>query len=68
MAALRSEMELGHPFWDVGVMVENAASLIGPAGEPLTMSRRERPTKLQRVGIISVVRLWGDVMELLTRV
>ena len=32
------------------------------------MSPRERPTELQRVGISSVVRLWGTVVELRARV
>ena len=68
VAATRSEMVLGHPSRDVGVNVENTSSPIGPAGEPLEMSPRERPTELQRVGISSVVRLRGAVVELRARV
>ena len=55
--ATRSEMVSGRPSQGVGVNVANAASLIGPAGEPLEMSPGERSIELQRVGISSVVRL-----------
>ena len=65
---MTSEMELGHPSRDAGVNAENTASPIGPAGEPLEMSPRERPTELQRAGISSVVRLRGAVVELRARV
>ena len=68
VAATRSEMVLGRPSRDAGIDVENAASPIGPAGEPLEMSPGERPTELQRAGISSVVRLRGVVVELRARV
>ena len=68
VAAIRSEMVSGRPSRDAGVNVENAASPIGPAGEPLEMSPSKRPTKLQRAGISSVVRLWGAVVELRARI
>ena len=47
----KSEMVSGRPSRDSGVNTENAASPIGPAGEPLEMSPGERPTELQRAGI-----------------
>ena len=68
MAATRSEMEIGRPSRGAGVNAENATSLIGLAGEPLQISPRERLGELQRVGISSVVRLWGAVVELRARV
>ena len=68
VAATRLEMVSGRPSRDSGVNAENAASPIGLAGEPLEMSHGERPTELQRVGISSVVRLWGAVVELRARV
>ena len=68
VVATRSEMVSGRPSRGAGVNAENAASPIGPAGEPLEMSLGERPTELQRVGISSVVRLWGAVVELRARV
>ena len=46
VAATRSEMVSGRPSRDAGIDVENAASPIGPAGEPLEMSPGERPTEL----------------------
>ena len=68
VAVTRSEMVSGHPSRDVGVNTKNAASPIGPAGEPLEMSLGERPTELQRVGINSVVRLRSAGVELRARV
>ena len=68
VAATRAEMVLGHPSRDAGVNGENTASPIGPAGEPLEMSPRERPAELQRARISSVVRLRGAVVELRARV
>ena len=68
VVATRSEMVSGRPSRDAGVDVENTASPISPAGEPLEMSPGERPTELQRAGISSVVRLWGAVVELQARV
>ena len=68
VVATRSEMVSGRPSQDDGVDVENTASPIGPAGEPLEMSPGERPTELQRAGISSVVRLRGAVVELRARV
>ena len=68
VVATRSEMVSSRPSRDAGIDVENAASPIGPAGEPLEMSPGERPTELQRVGISSVVRLRGTVVELRARV
>ena len=68
VAVTRSEMVSGRPSRDAGIDVENATSPIGPAGEPLEMSPGERPTELQRVGISSVVRLRGTVVELRARV
>ena len=45
-------METGRPSRDFGVTTESTAvSPIGPAGEPLEMSPRERPIELQRAGI-----------------
>ena len=64
VAETRSEMGSDRPSRDAGTDVENAESPIGPAGEPLEMSPGERPTELQRVGISSVVRLRGAVVEL----
>ena len=57
-------MVSGRPSRDAGIDAENAASPIDPVGEPLEMSLGERPTKLQRAGISSVVRLRGAVVEL----
>ena len=57
VAATKSEMEIGRLSCDAGVNAENTAFPIGPMGEPLKMSPRERPTKLQRPRISSVVRL-----------
>ena len=37
-------MESGHPSRDVGVNAKNTVSPIGPTGEPLEVSPRERPT------------------------
>ena len=68
VAATRLEMVSGRPSRGAGINTENAASTIGPAGEPLEMSLGERPIELQRVGISSVVRLWGAVVELRARV
>ena len=68
VAATRSEMVSGRPSRDAGVNVENAASPIGPVGEPLEMSSGKRPIELQRAGISLVVRLRGAVVELRARV
>ena len=68
VAATRSEMVSGRPSRNADVSAENTAFPIGPAGEPLEMSPGERPTELQRVGISSVVRLRGAVVELRARV
>ena len=68
MVATRSEMEIGRPFRDASVNIKNTAFPIGPLGEPLEMSPRERPAELQRAGISSVVRLWGAVVELRAQV
>ena len=68
VAVTRSEMESGRPSQGAGVSAENAASPIGPTGEPLEMSPSERPTELQGAGIRSVVRLQGAVVELRARV
>ena len=68
VAATRSEMVSGRPSRDAGVNAENAASPIGPAGEPLEMSLGKRPTELQRAGISSIVRLRGAVVEMRARV
>ena len=64
VVSIRWEMGSGRPSRGTGINVENVASPIGPAGEPLAMSPSERPTGLQRAGISSVVRLWGAVVEL----
>ena len=56
------------PSRGAGINIENAASPIGPAGEPLEMSSGERPTELQRARISSVVRLRGAVVKLQARV
>ena len=61
-------MVSGRPSRDGSVNTENVAFPIGPAGEPLKMSPGERPTRLQRGGISSVVRLWVAVVELRARV
>ena len=63
VVATRLEMESSRPSRGAGVNGENAASPIGPAGEPLEMSPSERPTELHRVGISLVVRLQGAVVE-----
>ena len=61
-------MKTGRPSRDVDVNAKNTAFLNGLVGKPLEMSPRERPTELQRARITSVVRLWGVVVELQTRV
>ena len=63
VAAMRSEMETGRPPRGAGINAANGASPIGPAKERLEMSPRERPTKPQRAGINSIVRLQGTVVE-----
>ena len=68
VAATRSEMVSGRPSRNAGVSAENTAFPIGPAGEPLEMRPGARPIELQRVGISSVVRLRGTVVELRARV
>ena len=68
VAATKPEVGLGSPPRDVVVDVENNTPPIGSAGEPLEISPRERPIELQRVGISSVVRLRGVVVELRARV
>ena len=57
VAVTRSEMQIGRPSRDVSVNAKNAAFPIGPVGEPLEMSPRERPIELQRARIRPVVRL-----------
>ena len=64
VAATRSEIESGRPSRGAGINAKNATSPIGLVVEPLEMSPGERPTKLQRVGISSVARLRGAVVEL----
>ena len=64
LVATRSEMETGCLSRDASVNVENTAFPMGPAGEPLEMSPRDRPIELQRVGISSIVRLQGAMVEL----
>ena len=44
VVAIRLEMETSRPSQDAGVNAEDAAFPIDPAGEPLEMSPRERPT------------------------
>ena len=68
VAATEPEVESGSPPRDVVVDVESSTSPIGPAGEPLEIRPRERPTELQRARISSVVRLKGAVVELRARV
>ena len=46
VAATRSEMEIGCPSRDASGNAESAAFPIGPVGEPLKMSPRERPIEL----------------------
>ena len=64
VVAMRLGMETGRPSQGTRVNAENAKCPIGLAGEPLEMSARERPTKLQRAGISPVVRLQGVVVGL----
>ena len=68
VAMTRSEMETSRPSRGASVNAKNVASPIGPAGEPLEISPRERPTELQRAGVSSAVRLWGAMVELRARV
>ena len=46
VATTRSEMDMGRSSPDATVNAENTAFPIDPAGEPLAMSPRERPTEL----------------------
>ena len=46
VAITRLEMEISRSSQDANVSAENTAFLIGPAGEPLDVSPREKPIEL----------------------
>ena len=46
VAAMRLEMETSRPFRDAAVNIQNTTFPIGPVGEPLEVSPRERLTEL----------------------